>query len=929
MTGVVTTAAPKPHRFWRNALAAALGLLMLALFAAPSAAVEGDGLCSRFGQGQIDGWGPCPTHPNIGVTTDNAGSIGGASDWYLKLTDQSGPSAACSSDRKYIGDWLKKLSGCGQFCYDVRIFEIPLAPLTVIYPAITIYGPPGSSATFTPSIPATTDAGAYPGWHHICAPIRDGAAPPSGSDGAWTVTGGTWNSIITNVSSVLLRVDFTSQPSEVVGYDNICLTPGNCGSSVKVCKIGGAGIAPGTPFTFTVGGQTITVPAGPAPTGTCVDVNDPSMKPGSTVSIAETIPSGDAITNITVNPASSIVGAPDLGAGTVSVRLDKESTEVDYTNIRVPPPEPSGCYKGAKVNVKCNADGTYTVTLSGVGGPGDIVTLSSSTAGVVVSPPQQPWAATTSWTISGAAAGQTIVLSATDTKVGGGEKPGMDQCCSGEIKIVVPACPHKTGEIVVEKKVVNKTRASNAVINALTFPASLTCSAPANRNVSFGLQNATSHTETGVAYGSTCSAAEATSALPPPPADVCGQGSVAVWATPVITPASAVVNAPVTTFTVVNELDCKEADSKIDLGIEKTGGTTPAQQPFYSFDLKVTNVGGPISNASAVIVTETVPPNMIFNTIGGAGWTCTPLGGPAGTVITCVYSGPPIPSGQVLAPIHIDATSTAGAPYPPVTNCAIVGVTAASGYVDTNASNDKACVTVTKPNACPAPMVPGPVQGQCVCPAPAAIGAIPNVCMCPNGQPMTAASVCTGPPPPPPPVCKPPLIPNAVGVCGCPSGTTLRDGICVRRQACRAPMQQNADGGCSCPAGLIQRGQRCLKPLACTPPLIPNAAGTACVCAAGTVRRGRACITPPPPPVCDPPARLRGGVCRCPPNMQPSGRSCIPRERRPPRDEGEHRRDRPEINPGDVLRVLPHVFPNGGGERGGSTDPRGGGKPSR
>lgn len=701
------------------------------------------------------------------------------------------------------------------------------------------------------------------------------------------------------------------------------------------------------------GAATIQLLQGAGLTGAVIQTVTAVVAPGSSQNDPWITVSGTA-TLAFGSTFSYVVDMPD------PMNFDNAVLTVDKSPCDPPPPELTGCYKDAKVDIKCNADGTYTLTLSSVGRPGDLVTLSSMTPGVTVSPPQQPWAATTSWTISGATAGQTIALMSNDTQVGGGEKPGADKCCSGEIKIVMPACPRKVGDVIVEKKVINKTRATNAVINSLVFPVSLTCTAPANRNVSFGLQNATSHAETGIAYGSTCSVTEATSTLPTPPAGVCGESGAAVWATPVITPASAIVSGAMTAFTVVNELDCKDKQDRIDLGIEKTGATTPAQQPFYTFDLKVTNVGAPIGNASAIVVTETVPPNMTFNTIGGAGWTCTPPGGPTGTVITCVYSGPPIPTGQVLAPIHIDATSTAGAPYPPVTNCATVGVTASSGYVDTNASNDKSCVTVTKRNACPAPMVPGPAQDQCVCPAPATIGPTPNMCICPNGQPMSAAGACAESPPPPPPACKPPLIPNAAGKCDCPDGAVLsgqecvkrhackppmtlnaagecscprgmilRNGMCVRREVCRPPMIQNADGGCGCPDGTIQRGGRCIRPVVCSEPFVPNAAATACVCTPGTVRRGRTCVTPPPPPVCAPPAQLRRGVCRCPAGMQAVGESCIPRERKLPREEPDRRRERPDINPGDIIRVLPHIFPQGGGGRGGPVFPRGGGEPMR
>jgi len=70
--------------------------------------------------------------------------------------------------------------------------------------------------------------------------------------------------------------------------------------------------------------------------------------------------------------------------------------------------------------------------------------------------------------------------------------------------------------------------------------------------------------------------------------------------------------------------------------------------------------------------------------------------------------------------------------------------------------------------------------------------------------------------------------------------------------------------------------------------------------------------------------------------MRAVGHSCVPRERRPPRDEGERPHGRPDITPGDVIRVIPQVVPHGGdrggpfeprgGGRGGPSDPRGGGK---
>ncbi|HEY5128835.1 MAG TPA: hypothetical protein VIJ35_16360, partial [Bradyrhizobium sp.] len=218
-------------------------------------------------------------------------------------------------------------------------------------------------------------------------------SPPSNGQGHWVVTGGTWNSIITAVTMIQFPIDWTSDPSEEAGYDNLCMNPQTC---------------------------------------------DP------------------------------------------------------------PPPVIDGCLKDSKVAVKCNPDGTYTVTLTGAGITGTDITMTSQSPGVSVTPPQQPWAATTTWIVTGASAGQTVILTANATKVGGGSAEGTDQCCSGEIKIVMPECPKQAGEVIVEKKVKNNTRASASVINGLVFPIGLSCTAPSNLNVSFPLNNGGTHAETNV-----------------------------------------------------------------------------------------------------------------------------------------------------------------------------------------------------------------------------------------------------------------------------------------------------------------------------------------------------------------------------------------------------------------------------------------------
>lgn len=127
---------------------------------------------------------------------------------------------------------------------------------------------------------------------------------------------------------------------------------------VKVCKVAGLGVATGTPFTFSAGSSTFTVPAGPGPGGTCVV--GPSFSVGSVVTVDEVVPSGYVVSSIVVAPASQLAGAPDLAAGSVSVTVGNGVTEVTYTDQRTGFLEI--CKRG---DVKGNF--TFTVNPGGLG----------------------------------------------------------------------------------------------------------------------------------------------------------------------------------------------------------------------------------------------------------------------------------------------------------------------------------------------------------------------------------------------------------------------------------------------------------------------------------------------------------------------------------------------------------------------------------
>ena len=437
----------------------------LALGAAGSATAQSGSICSKFDSGK-DGWGPCSWAPNVSVTTSTSGGIG-KDDSYLQITDLSGASAVCSSDPKYLGNWVEKMGGCGQFCFDFKVFSSGIPP-SAVTPSFSIYSGTSRATFYANFQVAIGDTN----WHQkICAPIMLGDSAPPSPNGHWVISGGSWNSIITNVTMVSLPIDFSSSPSEVVGYDNICMSPGGCGEKPKE--------------------------------------------------------------------------------------------------------EITGCLKDSKFAVKCNPDGTYTFTLSGAGTSGSVITLVSQTPGVTVMPPQQPWAATTTWTINGATPGQLVALNANASKTGGGTAPGSDECCSGDIKVVMPECENK------------------------------------------------------------------------PP---------------------------------------------IDLKVEKEN--TPSGGQGNGFNVWVTNVGAPITFAPGQLtVDDVIPAGLNIFTQSSPNWTCSPLPATGPATIHCTYNlAGSLGTGAQLTDSLV-FTGVLTNHEKPLENCATVSIPASVG-IDTNSSNDKACVTI-------------------------------------------------------------------------------------------------------------------------------------------------------------------------------------------------------------------------------------------
>ena len=130
---------------------------------------------------------------------------------------------------------------------------------------------------------------------------------------------------------------------------------------LKVCKVAGPGIAIGTLFNFTAGASTFTVPAGPAPGGTCVVVG--AIAPvGSNVTVAEIVPAGNTVSSIAVAvaPPGQVVST-NLGVGSVNVILGTGVTEVTFTDKR------TGFLEICKSGKEASGDFTFSVNPGGLG----------------------------------------------------------------------------------------------------------------------------------------------------------------------------------------------------------------------------------------------------------------------------------------------------------------------------------------------------------------------------------------------------------------------------------------------------------------------------------------------------------------------------------------------------------------------------------
>ena len=155
---------------------------------------------------------------------------------------------------------------------------------------------------------------------------------PAGARGDTLVTG-----VTALPAGRLVSTDLTGRSAQVrtVAGDltqitTVTFTNERLTGQVKVCKVAGPGVALGAPFSFTVAGRSLTVPAGSCAVAGSFPLN-------TVVPVAEQVPAGMQVTGIRVDPPDRLSGAPSLATASVGVVVGPGVTEVSFTNQSTAP----------------------------------------------------------------------------------------------------------------------------------------------------------------------------------------------------------------------------------------------------------------------------------------------------------------------------------------------------------------------------------------------------------------------------------------------------------------------------------------------------------------------------------------------------------------------------------------------------------------
>ena len=136
-----------------------------------------------------------------------------------------------------------------------------------------------------------------------------------------------------------------------------------CQGTLQVCKVAGSGVVEGTNFSFSIAGTPVTVPAGPAPGGTC---STALTVPAVPTTITETIPSGTTLASVSTLPGAGLLISSDLAAGTATVAVNPGGQTIATFVDTIPPPPTTGFLQICKIAGSGVALGTnFTFSVAG------------------------------------------------------------------------------------------------------------------------------------------------------------------------------------------------------------------------------------------------------------------------------------------------------------------------------------------------------------------------------------------------------------------------------------------------------------------------------------------------------------------------------------------------------------------------------------
>ncbi len=158
--------------------------------------------CSDFELNTFEGW---TFEGASGSVSPGQGNPGTA----LRISDIGGPISRGIAPPAFWGDWTP-LDGNGLIGYDVRVSSGSNILTNVDTQAIIISGPFGSAEL---SIDPSVVDSAIGQWSRIESRI---------DEALWTVTSGTWDSLLMDINRIDIRLEFING-IETVYFDNFCL----------------------------------------------------------------------------------------------------------------------------------------------------------------------------------------------------------------------------------------------------------------------------------------------------------------------------------------------------------------------------------------------------------------------------------------------------------------------------------------------------------------------------------------------------------------------------------------------------------------------------------------------------------------------------------------------------------------------------------